>query len=105
MAGCVESKNPPYRAEDLVFEPALLGDWDRLDFHCDDPEVPVLPDPEKETVHKVVPAKGTGYRRIIVTGGKKEAAEDFHLFKLGDHYFACAFHENSVQHLQGDRVR
>lgn len=84
-AGCVETKNPPFLPDDLVFEPGLLGDWE---------EVTTLPkaadDPVPPTLRRVEADKGMSYR----INGNSDPKEwtPFSLFKLGDRYF-IAIHD------------
>jgi len=94
--GCVETKNTPFLAEDLVFEPGLLGDWvedmsDIPPFPGEDPAKPM-----EKTVRRLEIAKGGAYRVVINIDGKRQA-DDLHLFKLDTRYFVALKNKDGGQ--------
>lgn len=85
--GCVETEKPPYSSGDVVFEPALLGDWVYLDGQERGGLPPVRRSPGKAT-HRIERAENGSYRNLAL-GGEKEVVE-FTVFKLGDRYFLAS---------------
>ena len=85
LTGCVESEQPPFAAEDLVFEPALLGDWELVPDPTD--LVASAPNAKKETYRITVGPDGSYISTPL--GKDKSAPAPLWLFKIGDRYFAA----------------
>jgi hypothetical protein len=70
--GCVHSLHPLYTDNDLVFEPALVGEWT---------------DPDGEETYQVEKADDKSYR-LTCTGKSGDKADfELHLLKVGDQRF------------------
>ena len=89
FAGCIPSLHPLYTADDLVFEPGLVGRWSPVE------------DSESGEVWTFTKSDQTGYR-LVVDPKEKESEDDTpagraefdaHLLKLGDHMFLDLYPE------------
>lgn len=75
LAACIPSVNPFYTDKDLVFAPALLGQWQTKDKSAD---------PEGWLFEKA----GTNYYKLTITEKQGKRGEfEAHLFKLKGNYF------------------
>jgi hypothetical protein len=75
LCACIPSVNPFYTAEDVVFDPRLLGTWQEKD-KKDDPEIWKF----ESTTNKT-------YKLAVTEKEGKQGQFDAHLFKLKQEYF------------------
>jgi len=84
--GCVHALNPFYHDKDVVFDPALVGEW------CDDAHVGGSP--TNRVTWTLAVAEGQAYEMKLggLDGGKPLAMEfDVHLFRLDGQRFLDIF--------------
>lgn len=82
LAGCVPSLNPLYTAEDLVFEPKLVGIWAEKE----DSE-------ERWTFEK---SGDTAYRVVYEDEDKKRGVFEVHLLRLGENLYLDFFPDDEA---------
>ena len=89
LAGCVPSLNPLYTAEDLVFEPKLVGVWAEKE----DSE-------ERWTFEK---AGETAYRVVYEDEDEKRGVFEVHLLRLGENLYLDFFPDDeAMKNLDGN---
>lgn len=79
ISGCLQSVNPLYTQDDLIFDSRLLGDWIFEDEHWS-------------------LEKNSAFDYKLTTQGesKKKAVFSVHLVKLGDHTFMDIYPKNEL---------
>ena len=81
-SGCVPSLHPLYSEKDVVFEPALLGEW-------------VESKPDSKSTLTFTKSGDSEYKLISVDGNERSSF-DAHLVKLGDKLFLDVASDSSV---------
>jgi hypothetical protein len=79
LCGCIPSVHPLYTAQDILFEPGLVGEW--------------TPENSEETWTFSAREGETSYTLVYVDGNGKEGRFETHLFRVGEHLYLDLYPE------------